>query len=144
MRMPRLILAFLLAAAVTAAYPQPTAKSEAGHGKAQKLPVTTSSTAAGRYFETAMVHFENHRWNFALRDWREAVALDPKFALAYTWICFTTVDPAEESDSRVRAKAAMNDVTPPEQLMVKWITGAHEDNYIEAIQAMNDLLGIYP
>jgi len=44
-----------------------------------------------------MVHYENHRWNFALRDWREAVALDPKFALAYTWICFTTTVPAEES-----------------------------------------------
>ena len=44
-----------------------------------------------------MVHYENHRWNFALRDWREAVALDPNFALAYTWICFTTTDPMEES-----------------------------------------------
>ena len=52
--------------------------------------------AAARYFETGMVHYENHRWNFALRDWNEAIKLDPNFALAYTWICFTTVDPAEE------------------------------------------------
>jgi tetratricopeptide (TPR) repeat protein len=111
---------------------------------AQKLPVTTSSHAAARYFETGMVHFENHRWNFALRDWREAVQLDPKFALAYTWICFTTTDPAEESDARVRAKAAMSEVTPQEKLMVKWITGAHEDNYVESIQAMNDLVALYP
>lgn len=110
----------------------------------QKFPVTTSSHAAARYFETGMVHFENHRWNFALRDWREAVQLDPKFALAYTWICFTTVDPAEEADTRVRAKATMSEVTPPEQLMVKWITGAHEDNYVESIQAMNDLVALYP
>jgi Tfp pilus assembly protein PilF len=109
-----------------------------------KLPVTTSSSAAARYFETGMVHFENHRWNFALRDWREAVQLDPKFALAYTWICFTTTDPAEEANTRVRAKAATNEVTPAERLMVKWITGAHEDNYVESIQAMNDLLGLYP
>src|SRR6516162_8645745 len=76
---------------------------------AQKLPVTTNSSAAARYYETGMVHFENHRWNFALRDWREAVHLDPRFALAYTWICFTTTDPAEESDARVRAKAAMSE-----------------------------------
>ena len=111
---------------------------------AQKFPVTTSSRAAARYYETGMVNFENHRWNFALRDWHEAVQLDPKFALAYTWICFTTTDPAEESESRAHAKAAMGEVTPAEQLMVKWITGAHEDNYVEGIQAMNDLLAIYP
>jgi tetratricopeptide (TPR) repeat protein len=118
---------------------QPQAQSQA-----QKLPVTTASQAAAHYYETGMVHFENHRWNFALRDWREAVQLDPNFALAYTWICFTTTDPAEESDARAKAKTAMSAVTPPEQLMVKWITGAHENNYVESIQSMNDLLTTYP
>jgi tetratricopeptide (TPR) repeat protein len=112
--------------------------------QAKNLPVTTSSGAAARYYETGMVHFENHRWNFALRDWHDAVQLDPKFALAWTWICFTTVDPAEETDARGKAKAAMSAVTPPEQLMVKWITGAHENNYVEAIQAMNDLVTAFP
>jgi tetratricopeptide (TPR) repeat protein len=144
MRLPRLILIFLLAAAVTAAYPQTTPKSEASHGKAQKLPVTTSSAAAARYFETGMVHYENHRWNFALRDWREAVALDPKFALAYTWICFTTTDPAEESQDRAKAKALLNHITPAEQSMVRWMAGVHENNYVEGIQAMNDVVQAYP
>jgi tetratricopeptide (TPR) repeat protein len=144
MRLPRLILIFLLAAAVTAAYPQTTPKSEASHGKAQKLPVTTSSAAAARYFETGMVHYENHRWNFALRDWREAVALDPKFALAYTWICFTTTDPAEESQDRAKAKALLNHITPAEQSMVRWMAGVHENHYVEGIQAMNDVAQAYP
>lgn len=144
MRVPRLIFVFLLAAAVTAAYSQPTAKSEASHGKAQKLPVTTSSAAAARYFETGMVHYENHRWNFALRDWREAVALDPKFALAYTWICFTTTDPMEESQDRAKAKALLNHITPAEQSMVRWMAGVHENRYVEGIQAMNDLAQAYP
>jgi tetratricopeptide (TPR) repeat protein len=109
-----------------------------------KMPVTTSSPAAARYFETGMVHFENHRWNFALRDWREAVALDPNFAVAYLWICFTTVDPAEEASTRAQAKAVMNTASQPEQLMVKWITGVHENNYVAGIQAMNDLVAAYP
>jgi tetratricopeptide (TPR) repeat protein len=109
-----------------------------------EFPITTSSAAAGRYFEVGMQHFENHRWNFALHDWREAVQLDPQFALAYAWICFTTTDPAEESESRGKAKAAINAVTPPEQLMVKWITGVHENRYVEGIAAMNDLLAEYP
>jgi tetratricopeptide (TPR) repeat protein len=143
MRLARFIIALLVAAAVTAAYPQTTAKT-AGNGKHQKFPVTTSSAAAARYFETGMVHYENHRWNFALRDWREAVALDPNFALAYTWICFTTTDPAEESHARAKAKAALSAITPAEQSMVRWMAGVHENNYVEGIQAMNDVAQLYP
>jgi len=79
------------------------------------MPVTTSSQAAARYFETGMVHYENHRWNFALRDWNEAIKLDPNLAQAYVWICFTTGDPAEEARDREKAKALVQDVTPGEQ-----------------------------
>src|SRR5215469_8675329 len=74
--------------------------------KPETLPVTTSSAAAARYFESGMVHYENHRWNLALNDWRDAVKLDANFALAYTWICLTTTDPAEESSNRALAKVA--------------------------------------
>lgn len=143
MRLARLMLAFFLAAVAAAAYSQPVTKA-AGNGKAQRFPVTTSSAAAARYFETGMVHYENHRWNFALRDWREAVALDPKFALAYTWICFTTTDPAEESQDRAKAKALLDSITPAEQSMVRWMAGVHENNYVEGIQAMNDVAQAYP
>src|SRR5258708_16877920 len=108
----------------------------------QEFPVTTSSPAAARYFETGMVHYENHRWNFALRDWNEAVKLDPNFALAYTWICFTTVDPAEESANRAKAVALLKNITPAEQLMVRWMAGVHGSNYLEGISAMNDLLAM--
>src|SRR5215469_14579760 len=111
---------------------------------AGRLPVTTSSAAAARHFENGMVQYENHRWNLALNEWREAVRLDHKFALAYTWICMTTVDPAEESSNRGHAKASMKDVTPGEQLMVRWMVGIHENNYVDGISAMNDLLAMYP
>jgi tetratricopeptide (TPR) repeat protein len=111
---------------------------------AQKMPVTTSSPAAARYYENGMVQYENHRWNLALNDWHEAARLDPKFALAYTWICMTTVDPAEESTHRAQAKASMTDITPAEQLMVRWMVGIHENNYVAGISAMNDLVAMYP
>jgi tetratricopeptide (TPR) repeat protein len=138
------MIALFMAVAVTAAYSQIAAEKPAGNGKEKKFPVTTSSAAAARYFETGMVHYENHRWNFALRDWREAVALDPKFVLAYTWICFTTTDPAEESQDRAKAKAYMNSATPAEQLMARWMSSVHENNYVEGIQAMNDVAQMYP
>ena len=141
MQFERLMSVILLAAAV-AAPAQTTAK--ANPGKGQRLPVTTSSAAAARYFETGMVHYENHRWNFALRDWREAVSLDPNFALAYTWICFTTTDPAEESGARAKAKTLLSSISPAEQSMVRWMAGVHENKYVQGIQAMNDVAQMYP
>lgn len=143
MRFSRFMIALFVAAAVTASYSQ-IVSEKAATGKEKKFPVTTSSAAAARYFETGMVHYENHRWNFALRDWREAVALDPKFALAYTWICFTTTDPVEESQDRAKAKAFMGSVTPAEQSLVRWMAGVHENNYVAGIQAMNDVAQMYP
>jgi tetratricopeptide (TPR) repeat protein len=119
-------------------------KKAAKQTKAETLPVTTSSAAAARYFANGMVQYENHRWNLALNDWHEAINLDPKFALAYTWICLTTTDPAEESSNRAQAKATMKDASPGEQLMVRWMAGIHENNYVEGISAMNDLLAMYP
>ena len=133
----QMLLSTLVGSPLCAQAPAPAANP-------QRLPVTTSSPAAARYFETGMVHFENHRWNFALRDWREAVNLDPNFGLAYTWICFLTTNLAEESDTRSKAEAAMASVTPGEQLMIKWITSVHENNYIQGIQAMNDLAAAFP
>ncbi|MFZ1915968.1 MAG: tetratricopeptide repeat protein [Terriglobales bacterium] len=111
---------------------------------AQRLAVTTASDAAARYFETGMVYYENHRWNFALRDWREAIKLDPNFAQAYVWICFTTADPAEEARDREKARALANEVSPGEQLLIRWMVGVHEGRYVEGITAMNDLLAMFP
>src|SRR5215813_7112573 len=146
MRTRVLALSALLLAPFLAAIAQnqPAAKHSNAKDKDARFPVTTSSRAAAHYFETGMVHYENHRWNFALRDWREAVQLDPNFALAYTWICFTTTDPAEESKDRAAAKALMNSVSPAEQLTIKWMAGVHENNYIQGIQAMNDLAHMFP
>lgn len=109
-----------------------------------KLPVTTSSAAAARYFESAMVHYENHRWNLALNDWNEAIKADPNFAQAYVWICFTTADPAEESRDRAKAESLVNTVTPGEQLLIRWMSGVRENRYVEGIMAMNDMLALFP
>src|ERR1700738_1282210 len=138
-----IILSFCTATGLDFAANQSKASST-DETKDQSFPVTTSSQAAARYFETGMVHYENHRWNFALRDWNEAIKLDPNFALAYTWICFTTVDPAEESADRAKAIALLKNITPAEQLMVRWMAGVHGNNYLEGISAMNDMLAMYP
>ena len=113
-------------------------------GSAAKLPVTTASQEAARYFESGMVHYENHRWNLALDDWNEAVKLDPNFAQAYVWICFTTADPAEEARDRAKAEALIDRVSPGEQLLIRWMAGSRGNHYIEGIAAMNDMLAMFP
>lgn len=109
-----------------------------------KIPVTTSSPAAARRFENAMVHYENHKWNLALDEWNEAIKQDPNFAQAYVWICFTTGDPAEEARDRAKAEALINKVTPGEQLLVRWLAGVRENRYVDGIMSMNDLLALSP
>lgn len=116
----------------------------ADESSARILPVTTASQAAARSFESGMVHYENHRWNLALNDWNEAIKLDPKFAQAYAWVCFTTGDPAEEARDRAKAKELAKAVTPGEQLLIRWIVGARENRYVEGIMAMNDMLAMFP
>lgn len=142
MKLLRFSVALLLGiAAMSASANLGSAADQAG---AAKLPVTTASQAAAREFESGMVNYENHRWNFALRDWNEAIKLDPRFAQAYVWICFTTNDPAEEARDRARAKALLQAVTPGEQSLIRWMVGVRENHYVEGIMAMNDMLAMFP
>ena len=140
--MKLLRVAFVLM--VLAASPSAMMGRTRDEGSVSKMPVTTVSEAAARYFETGMVHYENHRWNFALRDWNEAVKLDPNFAQAYVWICFTTSDPAEEARDREKAEVLIKGVTPGEQLLIRWMAGVRENRYVEGIMAMNDMLAMFP
>lgn len=134
------LLVLAIAMALCAAGPNATAEVAA----AAKLPVTTSSAAAGHYFESAMVHYENHRWNLALNNWDEAIKADPNFAQAYVWICLTTSDPAEEARDRAKAESLIDTVTPGEQLLIRWMAGVRENRYVEGIMAMNDMLAMFP
>ncbi|MBV8053353.1 MAG: tetratricopeptide repeat protein [Acidobacteriaceae bacterium] len=108
------------------------------------LPVTTSSPAARRNFERAMRHYEDYHVQESLSYLRQAVSEDPKFAQAFVMIAEMSHEPVEQAAARRRAKNLSAQVSPGEQLLIRWITGAQENNYIQAIAAMNDLLAAYP
>jgi len=118
---------------------QPAQKSASA-----KLPVTTSSGEASRSFERAMREFEEHRIPETLQDLRAAAKADPNFAQALILLSRLTTDPAEQAAARTRAKQSAMKVSPGEQLLIRWLAGAQEDNYLPAIAAMNDLLAKYP
>jgi tetratricopeptide (TPR) repeat protein len=109
-----------------------------------KLPVTTSSAQARKCFEKAMREFEEYRYPETLQDLRAATKADPNFAQAFILISRMSTHPAEQAATRKRAKQLASKVSPSERLLIAWLAGAQEDNYIPAIAAMNDLLAKYP
>jgi len=108
------------------------------------LPVTTSSGAARKSFERAMQNFEQYRLAQTLQDLKQATKADPKFAQAYILIAKVSKDPAEQSAARKRAKELARGASPGEQLLIRWLANAQENDYLPAIAAMNDLLSEYP
>lgn len=112
--------------------------------KSGQLPVTTSSSRARTDFEAAMQNFEQYRLNDTLQFLRAATKSDPKFAQAFIMIAKISKDPAEQTEARQQAKQLASDASKGERLLIRWLAGAQEDNYLPAIAAMNDLLSKYP
>ncbi len=132
---------FLLASSL--GFAATKAKPAAGPAK-DKLPVTTSSAEARKFFERAMRRYEDYRLAAALEDLRLATKTDPKFAQAYILIARLSRDPSEQETAREQAKQFASTASPAEQLLVRWLSNAQENNFIPAIAAMNDLLEKYP
>ena len=109
-----------------------------------KLPVSTSSTRARNSFEKAMREFEQYRIPETLQDLRAATQADPNFAQAFILLSHMSPDPQEQSTSRTRAQQLARKVSASEQLLIRWLAGAQENDYLPAISAMNDLLAKYP
>src|SRR5262249_49160833 len=130
-------LMFLFLAGLAVAAPSPPPKPK--HAPV-KLPVTTSSAQARKSFEKAMREFEEYRYPETLQDLRAATKADPNFAQAFILISHLSTQPAEQQATRKRARQLAYKVNPSERLLITWLAGAQEDNYIPAIAAMNDLL----
>jgi tetratricopeptide (TPR) repeat protein len=109
-----------------------------------KLPVTTSSPEARANFEKAMREFEEYRVPDMLQDLRAATKADPNFAQAFILLSRMSQDPVEQAATRKRAKQLAPKVTASEQLLIRWVADAEENDCLPAIAAMNDLLAKYP
>jgi tetratricopeptide (TPR) repeat protein len=109
-----------------------------------KLPITTSSAQARSSFEKATREFEEYRIPDTLQDLRAATKADENFAQAFILISRMSQDPAEQTVTRSRAKQLAVKVTSGEQLLIRWLADAQENNYLPAIATMNDLLAKYP
>jgi tetratricopeptide (TPR) repeat protein len=121
-----------------------TERKQSAASQAANITTTTSRPDARKLFESGMVEFENEHINKALENWRTAIKRDPSLAVAHLFIAEATFDPVERQTERRRAKALAGTVTPREKLLIVWLSGIQEEQYVPAIGAMNDLLAKYP
>ena len=122
----------------------PSAAHHVPKATTKTMSATTSSVKARDLFERAMADYENFYMERANIGWRAAVQADSNFALAHAWIAFNSRDPEEAHAAREKAKALSSKVTTGELLMIQWIAGVQENNFIVGISAMNDMLEMYP
>src|SRR5258708_36976463 len=135
-----LILMCLMALSAYAA----TERKQPPASQATNITITTSRPDARKLFESGMVEFENEHIQRALENWQTAIKKDPSFALAHLFISEASYDSVEQKTERRRAKALAATVTPGERLLIKWLMGVQEEQYVTSIGAMNDLLAKYP
>ncbi len=108
------------------------------------IPLTTGSEAARRAFLGGLENLENQQTARAHLDFRSAVRADANFALAHLFLAYDTTNPTEESAELAKARALGANASKPEQLLIEWLAGSREGQYVPAISAMNDLIEKYP
>ncbi|MGH9499124.1 MAG: tetratricopeptide repeat protein [Terriglobales bacterium] len=109
------------------------------------LPLTSKSPEAQRLVVEAMRVgldlVEQENCDVMLR---QAIKLDPDFAMAHELLAQNSLDPGEQVIESARAFALRNQASPAERLVIEWWQDAIDHKLISAITKMNDLLGQYP
>ena len=121
-----------------------TAEETAESGKVFGFALTSESGAAHKAFSEGVKQYENLQLTMSVRDFREAVKADPNFAIAHLQLARTTTDPAERLTEYKHAEQLAARASSDEQLMIRWFTSAEQSRFVDAIAAMNELLGRYP
>jgi tetratricopeptide (TPR) repeat protein len=106
--------------------------------------MTASALDARKLFEAGLTAFENEHYPLAVDNWRQALRKDPRSALAHLFISLATPDLQVRKTERRRAQALASKASKRDRLLIKWLCGVEEEQYVPAIAAMNDLLASYP
>ncbi len=104
------------------------------------LGIASKSAEARENLETALEQYENAGFDEAIRHAKIATEKDSNFALAYAVWSFAARRAVPAPEALQKAKALKSKCAGDECLLVHFLTGAQEANFIPAIAAMNDLL----
>ena len=107
------------------------------------LPITTTSAEALKLYQEGKSELK-YNTEAARKSWRKATELDPNFALAHVQLAFLAQNTTEQFAEIQKAIASRTHASPAEQLVVDWLDNALKGKMIPAIQALNDVLEMYP
>ena len=135
-------LGLLLAAATGVA--QQTAPQQANPLTAT-LPLTTKSPEARRLVEEALtLYLDRVEQPEAIELLREAVQVDPEFAMGHEFLAQISLDSSEQVGEQAKAFTTRTQASSSEQIVIEWYQDAADHKLISAITKMNDVLSQYP
>jgi tetratricopeptide (TPR) repeat protein len=109
------------------------------------LPLTSKSPEAQRLVVEAMrVGLDLVEQEQSDVMFRQAIKLDPDFAMAHLLLAESSLDPAEQVVENAKAVALKGHASPAERLLIEWWQDASDHKLISAITKMNDVLSQYP
>jgi len=121
------------------------ASSESSEGTAATFPLTTQSAEARRLVIESMRLgldlVEQEQSNVLLR---QAIKLDPDFAMAHELLAQSSLDPAEQVTENATAFALRGHGSPAERAVIEWWEDASVHKLLSAIVKMNDVVSQYP
>jgi len=137
-------LCMLLGLGLPAPRPDAAAVSKPVEPAGLSGPFSTGSPEARNALQQGVVKWENHRMGEAVEDYRRATKADPNFAAAHLFLSTLTPNPEEQSAELRKAVALRSAAGPDEQLLIDWLAYTSQNQILQAITAMNELLGRYP
>ena len=148
---PCLMLLCFAAFAVTACGQREQAAPEAvDEGAAMemamsdKVPVTTSSDEARAYYEEGLALADNLHAVEANQKFAQAVQADPGFAMGYLRLAQTSQSAAAFFKAVGQAEANMANASDGEQLYIRALIAAAENDQAAQQEALGKLLSMYP
>ena len=119
--------------------------SNSSQSTSTTLPLTSKSPEAQRLVVEAMhVGLDLVEQEQSDVMFRQAIKLDPDFAMAHELLAQNSLDPAEQVAENAKALALKSHASPAEQLVMEWWQAATDHKLISAITKMNDVLSLYP
>jgi tetratricopeptide (TPR) repeat protein len=144
MNRTRVLLFLLVLCLSVAGWGSATAEETAESGKVFGFPLSSASGPALKSLGEGVNQWENLQLTMSVRHLRAAVKADPNFAIAHLELARTTSDPVERLREYKRAEQLAAHASSDERLMIRWFASAEQSRFVDAIAAMNELLGRYP
>ena len=115
------------------------------NASAKVFPLTTKSPEARRLVDQAIVLYVDHvAQPQAIDVLREALALDPHFAMAHELLAQLSLESEEQLVEQQKAFANRGHASAAERQVIEWYQNASEHKMIPAITNMNAVVYQYP